>query len=140
MTSWAAIAATGGGYAREVARRVVTRLHRPCRLYDATEPILQPPDVLLFFSPTYGDAELHDSMEACLRRLAWRERAFGICELGNYYGYDEPEFGSAKIFRAHLLPLGWREVFPTLSLDSLPTPIWEDLDRWIARLNAAAEV
>jgi hypothetical protein len=99
-----------------------------------------PSDLLILFSPTYGDEELHADMEAFLVGLAGAPRRFVLCELGNYYGYEEPDFGASRIMRSHLESRGWTEAAAALSLDSLPEVDWPELERWADGLNAALGV
>lgn len=94
-------------------------------------------EVLLFFTPTYGDEELQDEMEAFLRslHLDLSGKAFAICELGNYGGYDDFRFGALAILRRRLMELGAVELGTHLSLDSMPRLNWNHLDRWVQHLN-----
>ena len=94
-------------------------------------------DLLLFFCPTYGDEELQQDMEDYLRQLALdlTGKRFAVCELGNYYGYDDFSFGAMRILRRRLLELNGRELCQPLSLDSLPKVNWGQLSRWVAAVN-----
>lgn len=94
-------------------------------------------DLLLVFCPTYGDEELQDDMEHFLRKfdLDLRGKHFVICELGNYYGYDDFSFGALRLIRAHLLELGAQELCGPLSLDTIPRTNWNHLNRWVELVN-----
>lgn len=98
-------------------------------------------DVLLFFTPTYGDEELHEPMEAFIRRVSadLSRQRFAICELGNYGGYDDFGFGALRILQRRLLELNARELGTHLSLDSLPQLSHEQLHRWLQHLNRVLE-
>jgi flavodoxin len=94
-------------------------------------------DLLMFFSPTYGDEELQHDMEEFIRRfsLDLTGKQFAICELGNFYGYEDFSFGAMPILRRRLLELGGKELCSPLSLDSMPRVNWEHLKRWIEYVN-----
>jgi flavodoxin len=97
-------------------------------------------DLLMFFSPTYGDEELQPDMEKFIRdfSLNLSGKHFVICELGNYYGYDDFSFGAMPILRRHLLGLGGQELCSPLSLDAMPRVEWNQLNRWIEYVNRTA--
>jgi flavodoxin len=94
-------------------------------------------DLLAFFCPTYGDEELQEDMESFLQGFQpdLKGKQFVICELGNYYGYDNFSFGAMRIIRHHLLALGGTELCEPLSLDSLPKTHWGHLLDWVDYLN-----
>jgi flavodoxin len=94
-------------------------------------------DLLLFFSPTYGDGELQPDMEEFIRRfsLDLTGKYFVICELGGYIGYETFSFGAADILSRFLIKQGARELCPPLSLDSLPRVHWPHLYHWIEYVN-----
>jgi flavodoxin len=136
MDRIALIYASERGLTRQVAGQIVQNLRHPTDLFEASAARdLEAFRTLILVAPTHGDAELHDDMESFLQRLTLRGRRYVLCELGNYYGYDEPGFGSVRIMRARLNALDWSEAFPSLSLDALPELDWPDLAAWIERLN-----
>lgn len=95
-------------------------------------------DLLMFFSPTYGDEELQPDMEKFIRdfSLDMSGKQFVICELGNYYGYEDFSFGAMPIIRRHLLELGGKEMCSPLSLDAMPRVEWGQLRRWVEYVNS----
>jgi flavodoxin len=99
--------------------------------------ILNQYDLLIFFSPTYGDEELQDDMEKflsiCNNDLS--NKFYAICELGNYYGYDDFSFGAMKIIRRKLDALNAKQLIQPLSMDSLPKKDWNALEKWCQLLN-----
>jgi flavodoxin I len=97
-------------------------------------------DLILIFSPTYGDGEVEEQMEDFLMDLDVHNKKFAVCELGNYYGYDDYEFGAAKIIITHLKSLKWEIIYPTLSLDSMPTINWPAFDAWKEGLKCLIEL
>lgn len=107
---------------------------------DLAEDRLSDADLLLVFTPNYGDGELHEPMEEFLRRLKadLPMTRFAICELGNYGGYDDFSFGALHKVRTILLSLNAIELCQHLSLDSMPRLDSRQLDRWINMVNATA--
>lgn len=94
-------------------------------------------DILLLFTPTYGDEELHGVMEDFLRRIDTKLTGlrFAICELGNYGGYDDFSFGALRIVRQRLLERDATELGSHLSLESMPRLDEDQLARWISDVN-----
>ena len=74
----------------------------------------------IFLCPTYGDEELPLEMEDFIRNLNLDNKKYCICELGNYFGLDELEWGAKKIIESELTSRNWKEFYKNLSLDSLP--------------------
>ena len=103
---------------------------------------LKPYELLLFFVPTYGDGEVQEDMERFMLRLSspLPTKQFCICELGNYYGYDDFAHGAMPILREHLTRLGAKEFAPPVSIDSLPKKDWQNLNRWCSLLNERLEM
>lgn len=87
-------------------------------------------ELILFIIPTYGDEELPLEFEDYFINLDLRYKSYIVCELGNYFGYDEYEWGTSKIISNYLNKLGWREYHPSLSLDSFPDIDWDILTKW----------
>ena len=92
--------------------------------------------LVIFVCPTYGDEELPGPMEDFLVSLDIRSKSYAICELGNYYGYEDKTFGAMKIIKHHLELLDWCEVVEPLSLDSMPHIDWTEVDVWKEKINA----
>lgn len=91
-------------------------------------------ELILIFCPTYGDGEIEEHMEDFLIGLNVRNKKFVVCELGNYYGYDDYEFGAAKTIIGHLKSLDWQMIYPVLSLDSMPIIDWSAYNAWVEGL------
>lgn len=142
MTTPALLYSSRHGHTRRVVAAVAARLTVPVAVIDvAAAPESRSwaaHDPLVFFCPTYGDEELEPSMEAFLLRHGdgLAGSAFAVCELGNYYGYDDFSFGALHIVRRLLLARGGREVCPPLSLDSLPRLDEAQLESWTGVLDA----
>lgn len=92
-------------------------------------------DLYIFLCPTYGDEELPLPMEDFLINLKLKNKKYCVCELGNYYGYDDYEFGAYKLIKFMLNKLNWQEFYNPLSLDSMPNINWKSFDCWITNLN-----
>ena len=101
------------------------------------KPDLTKFEIVLFFCPTYGDEELPSAMENFLEEITVSNKHYSICELGNYFGFEEESFGILPIFRNKLNSLNWKEFFKPLSLDSLPDVEWDVLECWKKDLYAA---
>lgn len=89
-------------------------------------------DRLFIVASTWGDGELQDCMETLLVRSTPVKVPVDthIVELGNYYGYDDFEFGALKIMEECASQLGLA-IKSRISVDSLPRIDWETVDRWI---------
>ena len=87
-------------------------------------------DVIVFICPTYGDEELPHAMEDFLTNLEIKNKKYVVCETGNYYGYDDFQFGASKIIEGCLDALNWKKFYPSFSVDALPTIDWEPFYEW----------
>lgn len=110
------------------ARQVAERLPNPHNV--ELWPSLDGHDFHVFVCPTYGDEELPLAMEDYLYGVTKRDGLYTAVELGNYY--EDFRFGALNIIKSRLTELGWREAYPSLSLDSLPTVDWDVFERWRA--------
>lgn len=91
-------------------------------------------DVTLFICPTYGDEELPHDMEDFLLKLNVKNKLFVICEIGNYYGYDDFTFGAKEVIQRYLQSLGWKKFYSGISLDVIPVIRWNVLNTWKDKL------
>lgn len=129
------------GKTSKVVTEVVEHLSMPVDVFNVrsvkASTQLADYDLLLFFSPTYGDEELQVDMEEFVLRnpLDLTGKHFAICELGSYYGYEDFSFGAMKILREHLLSWKGTELCEPLSLDSFPRVNREHLLNWVDYLN-----
>lgn len=129
MSSVVTLYASVHGHARQVALRLPN--YRSVDYFDGTESY----DFYVFVCPTYGDEELPWAMEDFLMRLTVENKKFTVVELGNYYGYDDFQFGARRLICGVLKSKGWVEAFPSLSLDSLPQIDWEVFNHWKGLLD-----
>src|SRR4051812_31077156 len=91
---------------------IVSRLKEKLVIPMAYQNIMEHPasellreyDHIIFIIATYGDQELQDDFEKFLLSLEqpWEEKKFSICELGNYYGYEDFSTGAGKIVESFL--------------------------------------
>ena len=131
------------GNTRLVAERLKRTLGWPLDLLEASDVAdpgrLAGYRVLLFFASTWGDGELQPDMENLLVRvpLDLVGRHYAVCELGNYYGYDDFEFGALRVLQHHLDAAGGSELVPPLCMDSLPRKDLAGLERWTVTLDEA---
>jgi flavodoxin len=98
-------------------------------------------DFLLFFASTWGDGELQVDMENFFvrHRLDLKGKPYVICELGNYYGYDDFSFGALHIMHYFLKQSNGYELVEPFSMDSLPNKDWGSFTRWCGLINRGAE-
>jgi flavodoxin len=132
------------GNTRLVAQRLAEWLEFEAELADVKDA---PPadrlarfDLLIFLASTWGDGELQVDMEHFLARPlpVLDGKAYTICELGNYYGYDDFEFGALHIMQRQIRDSGAVEWYEPFCMDSLPRKDWGGLKRWCAGLNRKA--
>jgi len=99
--------------------------------------VLAPYNVCLFFASTWGDGELQEDMESLFVRfkLDLTGKHFAVCELGNYYGYDDFEFGALHIMQHFLDASGGVELVEPFCMDSLPKKDWLGFESWSAGLQ-----
>jgi flavodoxin len=132
---------TASGNTATAAQRLHTLLGADSQILFANEvrsaKQLEFADAFIFLSPTVGDEELQDDFESFFLRFQddLPHRPFAVCELGNYYGYDDFEFGPADIIRQFLKKCDMTEFVPSLSLDSLPKIPWSLFDAWAAKVK-----
>jgi flavodoxin len=134
------------GNTRLVAARMPGNLHFDVDVRDVASlqdsNVLRQYDLLLFLASTWGDAELQIDMEHFFarQRVDLCGKHFAICELGNYYGYDDFEFGALRIMQHQLEQWGGREFAEPFCMDSLPRKDWDGFARWCEMLNRAVEL
>jgi flavodoxin len=134
------------GNTRTVASRIGEWLDFPITVVgvdrlDGASGLIVRSDLLIFMASTWGDGELQADMERFLVHtpLQMGGKPYVICELGNYYGYDDFEFGAADIIKHFLDAAGGKELVEPFSMDSLPLKDWDTLARWCRLINAAVE-
>jgi len=134
------------GNTRLVATRMPSNLHFDADVRNVTSledsSVLRRYDLLLFLASTWGDGELQVDMEQFFVRqhIDLAGKHYAICELGNYYGYDDFEFGALRVMQHQLQQWGGREFIEPLCMDSLPRKDWAGFARWCNLLNRAVEL
>src|SRR5262245_4116245 len=107
------------GSTRGNTRLVATRMPKQLNFHaDVLEvnslqnvEVLHQYDLLLFLASTWGDGELQIDMERFLvdHHIDLSGKHYAICELGNYYGYDDFEFGALRIMQHQIRQWGGHE-------------------------------
>ena len=140
MRDIADIFGSSRGNTKLVASRLADYVDFPFSVFDASQ-IVEPLffnqySSYLFFASTWGDGELQEDMESLFMRLNpdLTGKFYGICELGNYYGYDDFEFGALRIMSHFLTLSGGIELIEPFCMDSLPRKDWEGFERWCVKL------
>lgn len=133
------------GSTRSVVKKLPTLLRFPFDTIDAAALAdtrhLERYDLLLFFASTWGDGELQIDMEMFFVRcpLHLNGKPYAICELGNYYGYDDFEFGALRIMQHQLQHARGQEFVEPFSMDSFPQRDWQGLSNWCEAINAKVQ-
>jgi len=124
-----------------IVDRMAEKLHFPMECVNLVaserrDGELAKADVVIFVAPTYGDQELQADMERFLvsTRITPEVR-YVVCEIGNYYGYDDYRFGSGEIIDRLLAAKGATRLMNLASIDTLPRLDWQGIDQWIERVN-----
>lgn len=93
---------------------------------------------LIFIVATYGDQELHDNYEDFILNIDHSLPKFNyvVCEIGNYYGYDDFELGAGRIIIKHMENLKGNSLLPLYSIDTLPLLDEQKLDKLVVSLNS----
>lgn len=129
------------GNTRKIVQRLPDLLTFPIDIEDvknlADDGIFRKYDLLLFFTSTSGDQELQADMEAFVvaHPLDLRGKFYAVCEMGNYFGYDDFEFGAECILSHFLRAGGGSEFMTPFAMDTFPIRDWNGLERWCSMLN-----
>lgn len=129
------------GNTKLVANRLVEYATFPADVVNVTDlhdtKTIQSYDLVLFLASTWGDGELQIDMENFFiqHSVDLTGKYYGICELGNYYGYDDFEFGALRIMENILSRSNGIEIIEPFCMDSLPKKDWLGFERWMRVLN-----
>lgn len=129
------------GNTRKVVQRLPAWLSFPVDIVNVgnltDDSLFRDYDLLLFFASTSGDQELQPDMESFLvkHRPDLAGKPYAVCELGNYFGYDDFEFGAERILSFLLNQSGGCELVPPFAMDTFPHRDWNGLARWCNLLN-----
>ncbi len=133
------------GSSAKIANKVYFHLNENALLFNISETKMEIEmtnyKVLIFIVATYGDQELHDSYEEFMiaKGNFNSSHKFSICEIGNYYGYDDFELGGGRIVKTHIENLQAKEILPMYSIDSLPLIDDRKLNKWLVDLSKKIE-
>jgi len=95
-------------------------------------PSIEKYDIIIFIVSNIGDEELCQPMEDYICSIKLKNKSFLICELGNYFGFEE-YIGCKKIVEKLLEELKWKKI-SDISLDSLPVIDLNSLEKWIYKV------
>ena len=88
----------------------------------------------IFVCPNIGDEEIPNEFENFFINLNINNRFYSLCELGNYFGYEQDYFGCRLIIEKLLNNLHWKEIL-NISIDSFPKLDNAMLNKWILKLK-----
>jgi flavodoxin len=129
------------GSTRKIVRHLPEILCFPIDIVDVKtltdSSVFDSYELLLFFAPTSGDEELQLDLEDFIARHLHRleEKYYAVCELGNYFGYDDFKFGAEKILSRFLSAIGGQEFVPPFAMETFPYKDFDGLARWCKLLN-----
>ena len=135
------VAPTPRGSSATIAINLKTELKKDIELLNLAESNSSDKiigfDIMLFVAATYGDQELNDGLEEFIVSLpdSLPNMNYAVCEIGNYYGYDDFELGAGKIVESHMTKLGAKQILPMYSVDTLPILDSRKLAKWVNELN-----
>jgi len=111
----------------------ILKNHFNCDIIAAEDnPSLTKYDIIIFVVSNVGDEELCQPMEDYICSIKLKNKSFLICELGNYFGFEE-YIGCKKIVEKLLEELKWKKI-SDISLDSLPIIDLNSLEKWIYKI------
>lgn len=97
----------------------------------ASNPDLSDSDLVIMIVSNAGDEELSQPMEDYLFNLRVTDKRYFVCELGNYFGFENYS-GCKKVAFKLLDELGWTRL-GDVSIDSLPVLDVEALNAWLEK-------
>lgn len=108
--------------------------HLQCNMIASEDnPKIHQYDTIIFVVSNYGDEELCQPMEDYIYNIKIKNKKFLICELGNYFGFEN-YIGCKKIVIKLLENLNWQKI-SDISIDSLPKIDLESLNNWILEIK-----
>jgi flavodoxin len=94
----------------------------------AKVPCIESYEPIVFVVPNIGDEELPQPMEDYLFHMKTRGKKYYICELGNYFGFENYN-GCKKVAIKLLAKLDWIKI-SDVSIDSMPKLDISSLESW----------
>lgn len=106
-------------------------------VFCADKPNLSHFDFVVLVVANYGDEELQPDMEAYLLDCEAYIIRFALCELGNYFGFEDDCFGCKKEILRLARERNW-ECVSHVSVDSYPELDETKLRRWALEVREIA--
>jgi flavodoxin len=107
--------------------------HFNCSVESAdSTPSIKEFETIIFVVPNTGDEELPEQMEKYLIQMNEKNKKYIVCELGNYFGFEN-YCGCKKVVFKILDALGWKRI-SDVSIDSLPFLDTNALQTWLDQL------
>lgn len=125
----------------QIIQSLVKELEGKTVLYNLSQEIVsdewQHCNSIIFLPANYGDQELHDLFEVFIihHRHFFEDKVCFVGEIGNYYGYDDLEFGAGRILTNYLKSCGAIVKETLFSIDTLPFLDMRMLEKWIIYLR-----
>jgi hypothetical protein len=119
-----------GSNSAKVANHISNRANIPIVDFLA-DPQLAVPQNLIIVTSNLGDEEVPEDLERFLVKRGSEVRNWTIVEIGNYYGFDDWNFGAGNRIAMHLRGLKYaRQILIGVGIDSLPMIDFRTLDSW----------
>ena len=90
-------------------------------------------DTFIFILSNVGDEELPPEMEEFLFKLKLKKKSYFVCELGNYFGFEDYCGCKKELFKI-MDQLEWK-LISDVSIDSLPKLDKVKLDQWVESIK-----
>jgi flavodoxin len=106
-------------------------------LFCIDDPPLDSFELLVVIVANYGDEELQPEMERYLLKCEAKNIRYALCELGNYFGFEDDCFGCKKEALRILDEKSW-VCMDQISIDSFPELDKKKLMAWVKKIHGAA--
>jgi hypothetical protein len=123
-----------GSNSAKVASHISNRAGIP--IFDfVSNPQLQVPENLIIVTSNLGDEEVPEELERFLVKRANEVRNWTIVEIGNYYGFDDFNFGAGNRIAMHFRGFeSASQILTGVGIDSLPFIDFRTLDSWCSEV------
>jgi hypothetical protein len=123
-----------GSNSAKVASHIANRAGIPVLDFLA-DPHREVPNNLIIVTSNLGDEEVPEELERFLVKRGREVRNWTIVEIGNYYGFDDFNFGAGNRIAMHFRGLQTpRQVLTGVGIDSLPFIDFRTLDCWCSEI------
>ena len=106
-------------------------------LFCTDDPLLDSVEYLVVIVANYGDEELQPEMEKYLLKCKAKNIRYALCELGNYFGFEDDCFGCKKEALRILGEKSW-VCMDHISIDAFPEIDKKKLTAWARRIHELA--